>query len=131
MTIMYEIKLSYFKILNMMYGLCSDCNKPQASYRWCQNCNSKRFQQDFDKWTSGNKYIDKLIQESQLKARNRYEAIEWIPYVRLMNVEYFAEGGFSMVYKAIWLDGYILDWNGITRKWNRCNLSQDSSLGMN
>ena len=36
----------------------------------CQKCNNaKRFQQDFHKWTRGNKFIDEFIQESQLNAR--------------------------------------------------------------
>jgi len=51
------------------FGLCPKCNKPNTGYRWCQQCNAKRFQQDFPNWTSGNKYIDKFIQESQLSAR--------------------------------------------------------------
>jgi serine/threonine protein kinase len=34
--------------------------------------------------------------------------IEWIPYNRLRNIKYLAHGGFSTIYKAIWLDGYII-----------------------
>ena len=83
--------------------ICSDCESRSLFY-WCQNCNSKRFQQDFDKWTSGNKYIDKFIQEAQLKAKSNRNVIEWIPYDRLRNIKYFAEGGFSTIYKVIWLD---------------------------
>ncbi len=94
-------------ILNQEFGLCSDC-KRQKSYRnWCQNCFSKIFQQEFSKWTSGNKHIDKFIQDAQLKARNSWEVIEWIPYNRLKNIQYLAKGGFSIIYKAIWLDGPI------------------------
>jgi len=47
---------------------CLDCKRPKIDYDWCQNCNSKKFQQDFDKWNSGNKYIDEFIQKAQLKA---------------------------------------------------------------
>jgi hypothetical protein len=86
---------------------------------WCQNCNSKRFRLDFYKWTSGNKYIDKFIQETQLKARNFYEVMEWIPYNRLRNIKYFAKGGFSKVYKAIWLEGYIDRWDDEAQTWHR------------
>ena len=71
----------------MKFGECSSCKQLNTSHGWCQNCNSKRFQQNFDKWTSGNKYIDKFIQEAQLKARNRYEIIEWIPYNSLRNIK--------------------------------------------
>src|SRR5436853_541525 len=41
-------------ILKNGFGLCSDCNLPKTADDWCQHCNSKQFQQDFDKWTSGN-----------------------------------------------------------------------------
>ena len=100
------------------YGLCPECNKPNADY-YCQQCNAKRLQQNFPNWTSGNKYIDKFIQESQLNARNKYEVLEWIPYNRLTNIEYLAKGGFSTVYKATWLDGKILNWDNDKNEWFR------------
>src|SRR6266542_1673595 len=106
-------------ILNQEFGLCSDC-KRQKSYRnWCQNCYSKIFQQEFSKWTSGNKHIDKFIQDAQLKARNSWKVLEWIPYNRLRNIQYLAKGGFSIIYKAIWLDGCIDSWNNETKQWQR------------
>jgi len=107
------------RILNKSFGLCSDCNQPKTSSKWCQNCNSKRFQQDFNKWTSGNEFIDKFIQDAQLKARNYKEVIEWIPYNHLRNINYLAQGGFSIVYKAIWLDGNIWYWDSEKQQWKR------------
>jgi len=98
------------RILDKYYGLCSDCNQPKNFITWCQNCSSKRFKQEFSKWTSGNEQIDKFIQDTQLKARNIDEIIEWIPYNRLRNIQYLAKGGFSTFYKAIWLDGPIRKW---------------------
>src|SRR6266536_3175716 len=106
-------------MFNQEYGLCSDCNQPNTGYNWCQNCNSKRFQQDFYKWTSGNEFIDKFIQDAQLEARNDDEVIEWIPYNSLRNIQYLAQGGFSIVYKAIWLGGWIERWNGEKQQWKR------------
>ena len=88
---------------------CPGCNRPNSKY-WCQNCNSKRFQQNFNKWTSGNELIDNFIQDAQLKARDNYQVIEWIPYNHFRNIQYLAQGGFSTVYKAIWLDGRINNW---------------------
>jgi len=54
-----------------------------------------------------------------LKARAHWEAIEWIPFNHLRNIEFLAEGGFSVVYKAIWLSGKIVRLNGINNKWKR------------
>uniref|UniRef100_U9TQJ2 Uncharacterized protein n=1 Tax=Rhizophagus irregularis (strain DAOM 181602 / DAOM 197198 / MUCL 43194) TaxID=747089 RepID=U9TQJ2_RHIID len=113
--------LSEYEYRKNKYGLCTKCEQPKTSAEWCQDCNSKRFQHDFDKWTSGNQYIDKFIQETQLKAGNEIEVLEWIPYNRFRNIKYLSKGGFSTVYKAIWLDGYIVCW-GIT-SWKRYTVS--------
>src|SRR2546423_10910300 len=99
------------------YGSCPECNKPNTGYEWCNQCNAKRFQQDFPKWTSGNKYIDNFIQETQLNTQRNYGCLEWIPYNRLTNIKYLAKGGFSTVYKAIWLDGYIWRWDNGKKQW--------------
>lgn len=83
---------------------CTNCKRIKPDYNWCKNCNRKRFRYNFDKWTSGNKYIDKFIQKAQLKANNSYESIECIPYNRLRNIKHLAYDGLSTIYKAIWLD---------------------------
>ncbi|RHZ85547.1 hypothetical protein Glove_64g100 [Diversispora epigaea] len=89
------------------FGTCSKCNQDNTGKRWCHPCNSKQFQNEFDKWTSGDREIDKFIQQIQLSANKYKEIIEWIPFGRLENVTYLAKGGFSTVYKANWLDGFI------------------------
>jgi len=79
------------------------------------------FQQNFLNWTSKNKFIDKFIQESQLNAQYTNQILEWIPYNKFKNIEYFDKGGFSVVYKAIWLDGPINYWSDNEKKWDRFN----------
>ncbi|GBC22896.1 kinase-like domain-containing protein [Rhizophagus irregularis DAOM 181602=DAOM 197198] len=106
-------------ILNQTHGLCPECNQPNTSLNWCKECNSKRFQQNFGNWTSGNECIDKLIQESQLNARNNFELLEWIPYNRLRHIQFLAQGGFSTVYKGLWLDGLIEQWDYEKQDWKR------------
>ncbi len=76
-------------------------------------------QQNFFNWISGNEFIDKFIQESQLNAEFNDEILEWIPYNKFKNIEYLNKGGFSIIYKAIWLDGPIDNWNDDENKWNR------------
>ncbi|RIA80257.1 hypothetical protein C1645_745374 [Glomus cerebriforme] len=66
-----------------------------------------------------NEFIDKFIQEAQLNAKNNYEVLEWIPYDQLKNINYHDKGGFSKIYKAIWLDGPIDSWNFNKQQWNR------------
>src|SRR6266540_3117170 len=107
------------QVLNQEFGLCYNCNQPKTDHYWCRHCNTKRFKQEFSKWTSGNEYIDKFIQDAQLKARNKYEVIEWIPYNRLRNIQYLAKGGFSTIYKAIWLDGWIYSLSSENKRFER------------
>ena len=113
-----ELKNRYKK-----YGLCKECKQPNTNYYsghyWCQSCNGKRFQQNFQNWTSGNHDIDKLIQRTQLKAKDYNEVIEWIEYDRFENIEYLAKGGFGTTYKATWKDGYILSWDYENNRWRR------------
>jgi len=77
------------------------------------------FQKNFPNWTSRNVFIDKFIQISQLNAQCSNQILEWIPYDRFKNIEYFDKGGFSTIYKAIWLDGPIMYW--YENKWIRSN----------
>ena len=108
-----------YVLINQTYGLCPECKQPNTYENWCKECYSKKFQQNFGNWTSGNEDIDKFIQESQLNARNFSELLEWIPYNRLKNIKFLAQGGFSTVYEAIWLDGLINNWNYEKQNWNR------------
>ena len=102
------------------YGLCKKCKQPNTSYSsWCQSCNGKRFQQNFQNWTSGYNIVDKFIQKIQLKAKNKKEVIEWIEYDRFENIEYLAKGGFGTTFKAIWKDGSIEHWDSENNQWIR------------
>ncbi|GBC09791.1 hypothetical protein RclHR1_09100004 [Rhizophagus clarus] len=101
------------------YGLCPECNRPNTFYNWCKKCCSEKFQQNFGNWTSGNKQINELIQKSQLSAKNCFQPHEWIPYDRLRNIKYLAQGGFSTIYKAIWLDTSVEHWDYEKHDWKR------------
>ena len=81
----------------------------------------KLFQQNFNKWTSGNKSIDEFIQEIQLNAIYTSQILEWIPYNKLKNIKYLDKGGFSTIYEAIWLDGPFKKWDYNEKKLIRHN----------
>ncbi len=70
------------------------------------------FQQNFDKWNSGNELIDQFIKKSQLNAVYTDHILEWIPYDRLKDIKLLDEGGFSTIYEAIWMDGPIKKLSG-------------------
>ncbi|GBB90466.1 hypothetical protein RclHR1_17430002 [Rhizophagus clarus] len=102
----------------MELGKCKECLKIHKGLNGCLSCNPKHFQRDFNKWTSKNEIIDKLIQENQLAVR-RYGLLEWIPYDKFINIKYIAEGGFAKVYSAIWIGGRIRKWSQFSNSWKR------------
>ncbi|RHZ86310.1 hypothetical protein Glove_52g27 [Diversispora epigaea] len=71
---------------------CMKCHFYNTGRDWCHSSNAKQFQNEFDKWTSGDREIDKFIQQIQLNAKKYQEIIEWIPFDRLENVTYLAKG---------------------------------------
>ncbi|GBB84027.1 hypothetical protein RclHR1_10680001 [Rhizophagus clarus] len=102
-----------------VYGICGECNEPGTGKKWCQPCNSKRFKENFQNWTSENKDIDELLQYSQLNAVYYTKLLEWIPYENFQCVTYIDEGGFSKIYSADWPDGHIEYWSIESQKWVR------------
>ena len=108
-------------------GFCKECNQ-EIVYAWCFACNAKQFQQNFEKWTSGNVDIDKFIQDTQLSANYFYKVLEWIPYDRFYNIEYVAKGGFGKVYRANWIDGYIRKWDNKHQNWKRLQSNEFVAL---
>ena len=100
-------------------GLCEECKQPKTDYDWCQSCNAKRFQQNFKNWSSRNDDVDKFIQKAQLNAKNNKEVLEWIEHDRFENIEYLAKGGFGTVFKAIWKDGPIDEWDSENNQYKR------------
>jgi hypothetical protein len=102
----------------MLFGICNGCFQVMEIRHWCSSCNSKRFQRDFDRWTSGNKDIDKLIQDNQITTSSRY-VLEWISYDRFTDINFIAKGGFAKVYSAIWESGGIEKWDQRSNNWKR------------
>jgi len=112
-----ELRQRYYR-----YGLCSECCQPNTGKEvdgWCQSCNSKRFQDEFKNWNSGNEDINEFIQKQQLETKSEYKIVEWIPYEKFNSVKHIADGGFGKVYKAKWDEGPIIGWDKDSKKWQR------------
>ncbi|GBB87816.1 hypothetical protein RclHR1_01430025 [Rhizophagus clarus] len=105
---------NYMIVLNN--NICKKCN--------CK-CNAIHFQQNFKNWASGNKDIDKFIQNTQLSIHDNYEifkrALEWIPYNKFYYIKCIAVGEFGKVYRANWIDGNIGFWDDVNKNWKRIN----------
>ncbi|CAH1756674.1 8705_t:CDS:2 [Entrophospora sp. SA101] len=111
-------------ILKRNFARCNTCRKSmmEGGYttQWCRVCESKRFEQNFGTWTSGNDNIDCFILETQLNAQSRFDYLEWIPFDKFKNIQYVGNGGFGSVYKAIWLDGPREKWDKKTYQYVCC-----------
>src|SRR5437764_602578 len=87
------------------FGKCPICNRYNTSDSWCQSCDPQLLTEG---WTSGNKTIDKLIKNTQLKVTeydNSYY-LQWIPYDKLKDIEKIDESHFATIYHAIWINGW-------------------------
>ncbi|RGB40442.1 kinase-like domain-containing protein [Rhizophagus diaphanus] len=114
-----KINIMDFEKRKEVYGVCGECNEPGTGDQWCQPCNAKRFKENFKNWTSGNKNIDELIQQSQLNAFFCIKCLEWIPFENFENVTYITRGGFSKIYSADWPEGSIENWDIENQNWDR------------
>ncbi|RIA96142.1 kinase-like domain-containing protein [Glomus cerebriforme] len=68
----------------------------------------RRLKKKSKNWTSGNEIIDEFIKDIQLKATSISEVIEWIDYDNFEDIEYLANGGFSTVYRATWINEFFM-----------------------
>ncbi|RHZ87068.1 hypothetical protein Glove_40g68 [Diversispora epigaea] len=100
-------------------SICPECNQEKTTRYWCNPCNSKHFQNDFNNWTSGNDKIDKFIHDAQIYANCRRGVIEWIPCDRFKDVKQIGRGGFGTIYYAKWIDGSIYNWDIKNQQWER------------
>ncbi|CAG8832848.1 20696_t:CDS:2, partial [Gigaspora margarita] len=99
---------------------CKKCNRKKIPYNknsnHCRDCYEASL-----RVLSGNKLIDDFIELTQTSygSLTRKSKLEFIPYEQFTNIEYFAEGGFSVIYKAIWVDGPITRWCHKKQRYNR------------
>ena len=91
--------------------VCENCNQKCLATLFCEYCVRNYLKDNFSNWTSGNNDIDNLIQECQIKTLLPEFIVEWIPYNNLQNIKYLTKGGFSEIYRAVWIDGCYYEWD--------------------
>ncbi|CAG8745933.1 18953_t:CDS:2, partial [Racocetra fulgida] len=98
---------------------CPDCDRPRISYGWCRKCESRCMEKNFPFWTSGNSELDKLIQRSQISAVQTCDYLEFIKFEDIEISKLIGRGGFSKVYKGVWIDGPRWNWDELGDIWCR------------
>src|SRR5581483_3749354 len=91
--------------------ICENCQDECLATLFCEHCVRNYLKANFPNWTSGNKEIDDLIQQCQMKTILPELIPEWIPYNNLQNIKYLTKGGFSEIYTAKWIDGHYSKWD--------------------
>ena len=89
--------------------LCNECNKKKfdVNHQVCHNCYKAKSLYK----PSGNKVIDDFIKCTLINVNKLTGKMEFVSYDRFKNVEFIAEGGFSKIYKATWIDSPLTKWN--------------------
>ncbi|EXX65441.1 hypothetical protein RirG_133230 [Rhizophagus irregularis DAOM 197198w] len=89
------------------YKKCNGCNRRRIPFgedhQFCRLC--YKLKSVFK--SSGNKVIDDFIKYTQINLTKSEGKMEFVPYDQFKNIEFIAEGGFSKIYKATWIDGPI------------------------
>ena len=102
-----------------MYEKCNQCNKRRRpldkSHNICRIC----YKSNTLYKPSGSKVVDDFIRYTQINSYLEVGIMEFVSYDRFKDIEFIAEGGFSKVYKAIWIDGRIIGWNNKKLKFKR------------
>jgi hypothetical protein len=100
------------KIKRKIYEKCNECNKRRRpldeSHQICRIC--YKMKTVFK--PSGNNIIDDFIRRTQINLVTDKGRMEFVPFDQFINIEFIAEGGFSKIYKATWIDGPIY-WGSI------------------
>jgi hypothetical protein len=95
----------YIMVLQEVY-----CERCGGMYKenLCKLCRKNDLKENYVNWTSGNKKIDKFIQEMQLKIIRRNEIIfEWIPYDLFDDIEEISKDEFGTLHSASWKNEFV------------------------
>jgi hypothetical protein len=97
------------KIKRKIYKKCNECNKRRrpldGSHQICRIC----YKMKIIFIPSGNKIIDDFFRRTQINLVKVEGKMEFVPFDQFIDIKFIAEGGFSKIYKATWIDGPI-DW---------------------
>src|SRR3989337_841456 len=89
------------------YEKCNECKKRRKPFKKdhkiCRTC----YRSNAIFKPIGNKIIDDFIKYTQCNLLKDDGKMESVPYDQFKDVEFIAEGGFSKVYKATWINGPI------------------------
>ncbi|KAF0531894.1 serine/threonine protein kinase [Gigaspora margarita] len=97
---------------NSKHYYCPECDQQlNDNSRWCISCQQRHFEENFDNWTTGDKDIDEFIKETQLKADDADQYLEWIPFSAFINVTKSDISEAGSLFTANWVRGPADTWD--------------------
>jgi len=82
------------------FGICSKCYSLYNISTWGYQCDNQNLIANFQ--FSENHVIDEFLLSNQQDSSGKY--FEWIPFNHFTDIKHLADGRFSKVYTATWLD---------------------------
>ncbi len=86
-----------------IYNICNECRKRRRTLRKYNQICIVCYQANLLNKPSGNKIIDEFVKYTQINFVQESSRMKFFPYNQFKNIEFINEGGFSRVYKAIWV----------------------------
>jgi hypothetical protein len=98
-----------------IFTVCHECKRKKKCLKEiCQQC----YKANTLFTTSYNKCIDTFIKTTLINCPE-VRKMEFVHYHKFDDVKFIAEGRFSKIYKATWIDGPISKWNKEKQKYER------------
>ena len=98
---------------------CNECNRKRKIFDESQQVCHVCYKAKTLYKPSGNKVIDDFIKYTLINGNKLFGRMEFVPYDRFKYIKFIAEGGFSKIYKATWIDGQIKNWDNKRKYYER------------
>jgi len=96
----------------MSAHFCPECdNELGVKSWWCNACQKRHFEENFDNWTTRDEEIDDFIKGTQMAANECTEYLEFIPIQSFINVIKYEDAEVGTVYSANWSIGPTDVWD--------------------
>src|SRR6266540_446698 len=90
---------------NEIYNICNECHKKRRPLKEYHQICIICYQAKLLYKPSGNKTIDEFIKDTQINFIQESSRMKFVPYNQFKDIKEIGNGGFSIVYKAIWNNG--------------------------
>jgi len=93
---------------------CPECDQRlRDNSWWCNPCQRRHFEENFDNWSTGDKDIDDFLKHTQINAQECDQYLEWIPFSAFINVNKSEISEVGTLFSANWIRGPSDTWDPV------------------